>query len=123
MIRKWGVGGSIIVAATILYIIALFMTWVDLSFIQMNGFQRQGYVVLALFIYPLYTIFKRKPMNIIFGLTASLLTVALLIYYLVTMPHDLMGKSVHVVGPGLYTALTATVIFVVGSFIKGMESK
>lgn len=123
MIRKWGIGGSIIMAATILYIIALFMPWIDLYFIKMNGFQRQGYLVLALFIYPLYTTFKGKPMNVIFGLTASLITVALLIYFLVMVPDNLMGQSIHAVGPGLYTALAATILFVIGSFIKGMESK
>jgi len=123
MIRKWGIGGSIIVAAAILYIIALFMPWIDLFFIKMNGFQRQGYLVLALFIYPLYTVFRGKPMNIIFGLTASILTVALLIYYLATVPSDLMGQSIHPTGSGLYTALAASIIFVIGSFIKGIESR
>lgn len=45
MLEKWGKGGTVIVAATVLFVISLFMPWVEFI-LSVNGFQQQGYLAL-----------------------------------------------------------------------------
>ncbi|MEN1966815.1 hypothetical protein WMZ97_01955 [Lentibacillus sp. N15] len=120
MAKKWGVGGFIILLATILYIISLFLPWIDLYFIKMNGFQREGYLVLLLFIYPVYSVLARKSLNRIAGVAVSVIAIGVLISFLTTLPVEVMGQSVQAVGAGLYIGLAASVILGIGTVIKVM---
>ncbi len=121
MVRNWGMGGLFIVIAAILYIISLFMPWVSTALFSMNGFQQVGYLVILLFIYPLYTILANRPMNFMVGLALAIFSILFLVYHLTSSLGEYMGAMIHVAGAGLYTGIFATILFLVGIIVKSRE--
>ncbi|MBB6453810.1 hypothetical protein HNQ94_002261 [Salirhabdus euzebyi] len=123
MLQKWGKGGSVIVIAGIALIISLFLPWVDLGIFSVSGFQQEGYLVLILFAYPLYVAFANKPINAIAGLATSIISVVFLFYFLSSKSESLFGETINAAGTGLYLALVASFVLVVGVVLKIKESK
>ncbi|WP_229683086.1 hypothetical protein [Virgibacillus oceani] len=124
MLQKWGVGGLLIVIATALFIISLLFPWSHvLSFMSMNGFQHDGYIVLVVFAYPLYTVLSGKPMYRFFGIGCSVIAVIFLVYYMIRMSEDYLGTSVSTAGFGLYVAIISAIVLLAGTVIKIKESR
>ncbi|WP_102026338.1 hypothetical protein [Salirhabdus sp. Marseille-P4669] len=122
MLQKWGKGGTAIVAATLLFFISLFLPWVEVSFfgsISENGWQQLGFLVLILYAYPLYATLAEKPMNPMLGLVSSIIGVALMFVFLFSNNDELFGNYS---STGLYIGLVATIILVVGVFLKNKEA-
>lgn len=123
MVQKLGVGGLLIIIATILYIISLFMPWTSIVFFSLNGFQQEGYFILILFIYPVYTVLANKQMKFIIGISSAIFAVLFLIYYAVSMSEEYMGTTFSVAGAGLYTAILSAIILLIGIILKAKEVK
>lgn len=123
MMKKWGKGGLFIVIAATLYIISLFMPWVNVVLFSQNGFQQEGYLVFILFIYPLYMVLANKSMNLLVGLALAIFTVLFLVYYATSPSAEYMGATIGVAGAGLYVAILAGILFLAGIIIKSREER
>lgn len=121
MVRKWGIGGFLIVIAAILYVISLFMPWVSTVLFHMNGFQKESYLILILFVYPLFTVIANKSMNLMIGLALAIFALLFLVYYATSTSEAYVGSAFSVAGAGLYAAIIATILFLAGIIIKARE--
>ncbi len=122
MVQKWGKGGTVIVVATALFVISLFMPWVDAGFLSASGFQQEGYLILILFAYPIYTALAEKPINLIGGLISSVLAVVVVVMFMFSKSVDFFGSSTNLSGTGMYLAIIASIILVIGVFMKSKEN-
>ncbi|WP_099159301.1 hypothetical protein [Virgibacillus ndiopensis] len=124
LVQKWGVGGLLIIIATALYIVSLLFPWSHvLAFMSMNGFQHDGYIVLIVFAYPLYTVLSGKTMARFFGLGCSIIAVIFLLYYMFNLSEDYLGTSISTAGSGLYIAILSAIILLIGTILKIREVK
>ncbi|MGM8214937.1 hypothetical protein ACLIA0_05100 [Bacillaceae bacterium W0354] len=121
MLEKWGKGGTVIVAATALFVVSLFMPWVEFI-LSVNGFQQQGYFVLILFAYPLYTALASKPINAIGGYLSSLAALVGMVLFLNSKSGDIFGESFNAAASGMYVAIVSCVVLIIGVFLKTKEN-
>ena len=96
---------------------SLFLPWVDIQLITLNGFQQQGYLFLICFIYPLYCILSTKNHNALVSLTLGVLTVILTIWFINSKSVEIYeGESVNVSGSGLWLFALCTFAFTFACF-------
>lgn len=118
MVKKRNNGDILVLSAPILYIISLFLPWVDVAFNgSSNGLSQRGYVVLVLFAYPIYSVIAKKPPRF-FGLASSVSAVVFLFYYVMEVSQKYMEADISEAGVGLYLAILSSIILAVGVFIK-----
>ncbi|MFC4558182.1 hypothetical protein ACFO3D_08150 [Virgibacillus kekensis] len=123
MKRKWFNAQSLVLTATILYIFSLFMPWIDLPFrASANGLSQQGYLVLFLFVIPLYFILNEKSSRF-FSVASSVAAVAFLIYYAGEANRTYQGEVVSQTGGGLYLSIFSAVLLVFAVFLNNIERK
>ena len=95
----------------------MFLPWVDMEIITLNGFQQQGYIFLVCFVYPLYCILSEKVHNTLVSLALGVITVILTIWYITTYSIDLYeGESINVAGSGLWLFTLCTIAFTFACF-------
>tara|TARA_B100000902_G_scaffold79473_1_gene84143 strand:- start:9965 stop:10345 length:381 start_codon:yes stop_codon:yes gene_type:complete len=98
-------------------VFSLFLPWVDIQLITLNGFQQQGYLFLICFIYPLYCILSTKNHNALVSLTLGVLTVILTIWFINSKSVEIYeGESVNVSGSGLWLFALCTFAFTFACF-------
>ena len=112
--KEWNLGGKLVFISAILAIISLFMTWVDVGIFKASGFQQGGYIILVLFLYPIYKLLKNDPMSKIIGLISAVLALIIGISYLTSKSIEIFDTSVNVAGTGLYLYIIANIILIVG---------
>lgn len=112
--KEWNIGGKLIFISTILAILSLFMSWVDLGIASMSGFQQDGYLFLILYIYPLYKLLKSARLNKIIGAICGVLAVVLSIAFLSSKSVDFFGSTVNAAGTGLYIFIIASIMLTAG---------
>lgn len=112
--EKWNIGGKLIAISSIVAIISLFMSWVDLGILRASGFQQQGYIFLVFYIYPVFTLLKEKPINKIGGIISSLLAVILTFMFMLSKSVDVFGETVNGAGVGIYLFILASIGLVIG---------
>lgn len=96
---------------------SLFLPWVDIQLITLNGFQQQGYLFLICFIYPLYCILSAKKHNALVSLALGVLTVILTIWFINSKSVEIYeGESVNVSGSGLWLFALCTFAFTFACF-------
>ena len=96
---------------------SLFLPWVDIQLITLNGFQQQGYLFLTCFTYPLYCILSTKNHNALVSLTLGVLTVILTIWFINSKSVEIYeGESVNVAGSGLWLFSLCTFAFTFACF-------
>ena len=96
---------------------SLFLPWVDIQLITLNGFQQQGYLFLICFIYPLYCILSTKKHNALVSLALGVLTVILTIWFINSKSVEIYeGESVNVSGSGLWLFALCTFAFTFSCF-------
>ena len=54
--KNFSLNQQIILGSFGVAILSMFLPWVDMEIITLNGFQQQGYIFLVCFVYPLYCI-------------------------------------------------------------------
>ncbi|NBG89590.1 hypothetical protein [Isachenkonia alkalipeptolytica] len=112
--NQWNIGGKIIFIATGLAVLSLFMSWVDLGIITASGFQQDGYLLLLLYIYPVYKLLKDRPMKKVVGAILSMLAVISAIGFMLSKSVDFYGTTVNGAGAGLYLFVIASILLTVG---------
>lgn len=58
--KNWANGQRIILIAGAAAIFSLFLPWVDIGIATRNGFEKNGWIGVALFAFPVYAIIARK---------------------------------------------------------------
>lgn len=116
-IKNLSLSGKLVLGASVLAIISLFLPWVDLGFISASGFQQDGYLLLVFFIYPLYCALKDRKINKIGGFISSGLAVIVTIFFINSKSDSLFGETINAAGTGLYAFLISTIILTVAVFL------
>lgn len=114
-INEFNLGEKIVLGSVIISIISLFMPWVDAGILTVSGFQQQGFLLLLLFVYPVYKIIKGEDYNKIIGMISGILAIIILILFYKTKDVDFFGESTNVTGSGMYVFILSSVIFTIGN--------
>ena len=115
--KTLGTNKKIILGSFVASLFSLFLPWVDIQLITLNGFQQQGYLFLICFIYPLYCILSAKEHNAVASLSLGVLTVILTIWFITTKSVEIYeGESVNVAGSGLWLFTLCTIAFTFACF-------
>ncbi|MFY3790471.1 hypothetical protein ACOQFO_01935 [Ureibacillus sp. MALMAid1270] len=109
---NWALSKKVIVGSFVLAIISLFLKWVDLGFLSVNGFQQQGWLFLLIFIYPLICVFQGKAINKVGGYVLALIGIVGMILFIMSKTDDLFG--VNFASTGMYVMLISFVGLAVG---------
>jgi cytochrome b subunit of formate dehydrogenase len=112
--QEWDFGGKLIFISIILGILSLFMSWVDIGIIRVSGFQQQGYVLLILFIYPIYKLLKGTKINKVLGLICSIIAVICGFAFLRSKSVEFLGSMINAGGAGIYLFIIASIMLTVG---------
>ena len=73
--KNFSLNQQIILGSFGVAILSMFLPWVDMEIITLNGFQQQGYIFLVCFVYPLYCILSEKDHNTLVSLALGVITV------------------------------------------------
>lgn len=103
----------LMLGASAIAIVSLFLPWVDLGIVSSSGFQQQGYLFLIAFIYPVYAILKNKPIHKISGLACGIIAIVASFIFMNSKSGDLFGTTINATGSGLYVFLIASVVLTV----------
>ncbi len=112
--NEWSIGGKMIFIATIAAILSLFMKWVDIGIMSFSGFQQQGYLILILYIYPVYKLLKGESMSKGIGLGCGITAIIIGIVFLFSKTVDMFGESINFATTGLYINIVASILLTVG---------
>lgn len=104
-------------AGAILAILSLFMTWVDVGIVTSNGFQQQGYLFIALFVYPIVQIIRKQEYNKIGAIAPLGLGLIFMIYFISTKNTTVYGIKVHCAKSGMYIMAIGILVSLVASII------
>lgn len=99
-------------------IISLFLPWVDLGFVSVNGFQQQGYLFLAGFAYTVVTIVTNKDRNKLVSLMIAIVTLLAIFAFRSSKTQNLFGKSVNFATTGVYIMILAAIGNLVGAIME-----
>ncbi|MFB4170107.1 hypothetical protein ACE1TG_19330 [Virgibacillus sp. JSM 102003] len=123
MLKKRSTADLLILLSTILFIVSLFFPWVSLAFTDSaNGFAHRGYIILILFIYPIFTVYAKKTPGLL-GLAGSLAAAVFLLYYIVQVSQHYMGENVSKAEFGLYLGFVSSIVLVIGVLLKIKDEK
>lgn len=123
MLKKRSTAELLILLSTILYIVSLFFPWVSLAFTDSaNGFAHRGYIVLILFVYPIFTVYAKKSPGLL-GIASSLAAAVFLLYYIKQVSQHYMGENVSEAESGLYLAMVSSLVLVTGIILKIKDEK
>jgi len=115
-LKKCNLGGSLIFISSLLSVISLFMNWIDAGITKASGIEQQGYLLLILYIYPVYKLFKKEKINKIIGLPLGILSIICGVLYLTHKNINFFGQSINVAGMGLYLFIISSVILTLGIY-------
>ncbi|WP_010287229.1 hypothetical protein [Kurthia massiliensis] len=113
-LKKLSFPRKLMLGASAVAIISLFLPWVDLGIVSASGFQQQGYLFLIAFIYPVYAIFKNKPIHKIGGLACGIIAIVASFIFMNSKSGDLFGATINATGSGLYVFLIASIVLTIG---------
>lgn len=113
-ISELNIGGKIILISVIVAILSLFMTWVDIRITKLSGFQQKGYLVLILYIYPVYKVLKGRNLNKVVGIICGGIAVIGMIAFLLSKSVNVFGTTVNAASTGMYVNILASVILIIG---------
>ena len=102
--NEWDKGGRTIFVSSCIGVLSMFLTWVNLGFLHVNGFQ-QGAIVnlLVSFAYPVLRLFQGRPIHRYVGIGLGVWGVGCAVWCI---------EDYHTLGPGIF--LWACVILIVG---------
>lgn len=115
--KNFSLNQQIILGSFGVAILSMFLPWVDMEIITLNGFQQQGYIFLVCFVYPLYCILSEKVHNTLVSLALGVITVILTIWFITTKSIEIYeGESVNVAGSGLWLFTLCIIAFTFACF-------
>ncbi len=114
---NWNVGGKLIFIATVVAVLSMFMKWVALGHLSASGFQKQGYLFLVFYLYPVIQLFRNKPINKIIGIILAVMAlVAGIGFMLIETNVELLGQTINVASTGLYVYIISTILLIIGVY-------
>lgn len=78
---EWNRGERLVIAASILAVVSLFMPWADAGIITETGWEQLGFIFLAAYAYPLYKVLNTRPTNRWLAVASALLALVLGVAY------------------------------------------
>lgn len=114
---------TVIVFSWFVAVLSLFLTWVDAYFFKANGFQQEGYFLLAYFLYPLAVVLSKKKMNKVIGYISSGCGFLTITYFISTKSMEAFGESMNFASVGMYVFLAATIVLMVGVYLSKGSSE
>jgi hypothetical protein len=131
--ENWNWGGKDIFAAACVATASMFMKssmfmkWVDIGFVSQTGLTQETFLLLGLWIYPVFMLFKNKPISRAWGLTCSIASAAFTGFYISSKSLELFGNTINVASTGAWLFLLASIALVVGVIAycptKSIENK
>ncbi|KGR78760.1 hypothetical protein [Ureibacillus manganicus] len=115
---NWSLSKKVIIGSFLLAIISLFLKWVDLGIVSVDGFQQQGWLFLLIFIYPLISTYQGKPVNKIGGYVLSLIGILGVILFIMSKTETFFGVTVNAASTGMYVMLISFVGLAAGVFFS-----
>ena len=126
---KFDKGQLIVLISTGVAFISLFFPWVNAGFIWVNAFQIQTFLIMLLYILPVYQVFKRRRFfldpshNFIVEVGSGVLAAFLTLIFILTRTTFIFGRSVNLAGTGSYLFLIASLALTYGSYLDYQKSK
>ncbi|MDD3224808.1 MAG: zinc-ribbon domain-containing protein [Clostridium sp.] len=111
-------GKKLVLVGAIISFISLFFTWVNIGIAQVDGFQQQGYIVLAAFIYPIVMILQNKRINIMFGIISLVVGIFIMFAMIESKSTTIFGSSVNVSASGMYIMIIGLIVSIVGVVLE-----
>lgn len=93
------------------------MPWADTGLGSLSGFGQQGFLLLVLYIYPVYKILKGDEYNKIIGVILGTIVSIFSILFAFGNTIDLFWENVNVTGAGLYVFICASIGFTAGNVL------
>jgi len=112
--KNWNLGGKIIFLTACASTLSMFMNWVDIGIASQTGLSQMAFLFLALYVYPVLILFKNKPMNKIWGLVCSILSVVLTIAYISSKSIEIFDSSVNAAATGAWLFLLSSIALIFG---------
>lgn len=117
---KRGIASYVMIAGVVIYIISMLMPWITLGFGTIPGYEFRSYLLLILFIYPVYTVIRNVYMNPRYGAFCGIIPIGVLgmLYMNLTGKDEELEVAVAKATFGYYTAIVGVVLVLVGVFMK-----
>ena len=126
---KFDKGQLIVLISTAIAFISLFFPWVSAGFISVNAFQIQTFLIMLLYILPVYQVFKRRRFfldpnhNFIVEVGSGALAAFLTLIFILTRTTFIFGHSVNLAASGSYVFLLSSLALTYGSYLDYQKSK
>lgn len=118
--EKRGAPSYVMIAGVVIYIISILMPWITIGFGNVPGYAFRSYLLLILFIYPIYTVIRNVYMNPRYGAFCGIIPIGVLgmLYINITGDEEELEVAVAKATFGYYTAIVGVLLFLVGVFMK-----
>jgi hypothetical protein len=116
-VARMSLGEKLILVASGIAILSLFLPWVEAGIGTLSGFQQQGFLFLALYIYPVAQILRRAKMSRIGAGICGGLSVLVSIAWIESKSITLFGNQVNAAGTGLYLFTACSILLCVGVYL------
>lgn len=110
----------LLVIGVILYALSILMPWMTIGLGYIPGFEFNAYLLIILFIYPLYTFIRDVPIHQTYGLFCGVIPVGVLvvIYFMYTGKDAALDVALVRASFGFYTAFVGCILILAAIFMK-----
>lgn len=112
------IGRKLVLGGGAVGIISLFFPWVNVGFVNVDGFQKQGYLVLLAFIYPLFSIVIKKKVKFIGSLISLVIGLIFMFAFIASKSTNLFGTDVNMAASGMYIMIGGLIISAIGVILE-----
>lgn len=122
-VARMSLGEKLILVASGIAVLSLFLPWVEAGIFTASGFQQQGYLFLVLYIYPVAQILRRANMSKIGGGICGGLSALVSISFIGSKSATLFGREVNAAGAGIYLFTACSILLCVGVLLYKSRKK
>ena len=119
--KELNLGEKIIVLGCIVSIVSLFLPWVDILFVKVDGFQQQGYIMLIFWLYPCIQALRQKKANKILSGILVVISIIFMLIMLNDKSTSLLGNSINTAASGMYVMIVSLIAILVGVVLNKRE--
>ncbi len=110
-------GSIVILTASALAVISMFMKWVDIGFAYQSGLQQGAFMFLAFWIYPAVIAIKQAPISKLWGILCASSSIVATIVYIASKSVDFFGEELLLAGTGAWLHLLVSFVMLIGVLI------
>lgn len=112
---KSNFGGKMIIASCGMAVASMFMDWAHFLFVRKSGTTLGLVFLLVLWLYPLLTVLRNKPLNGGWGKGFGIASIAVAVAFLVYASNkEIVFFHANVIGKGAWLFLGAAIIYFLG---------